>query len=256
MKIIFLGAGNLATNLALELHKNKFHIAQIFSRSLESSKDLAVKLNTKFTNNISEVSKEADLYIISVKDDAISSIVDNFAPQNKLIVHTAGSISMDIFKYKAVNYGVFYPLQTFTKNKKADFSEIPICLEANSIENLTILKNIAQKLSSNVQIINSNQRKVIHLAGVFACNFTNHLLSIANEILENENISLDILFPLINESIQKAQTEKPHKIQTGPAIRNDQKVMQAHLALLEKNPNFAEIYKILSKSIFDFSQKK
>ncbi len=256
MKIIFLGAGNLATNLALELHQKNFEIIQIFSRTLDAAKNLAEKVNAQYTNRLEELSEQADLYILAIKDDAIGSLLENLSLKNKLIVHTAGSISIDIFKNKALNYGVFYPLQTFTKNKKTDFSKIPICLEANSLENLQILKNVAQKLTSNVQILNSTQRKTIHLAGVFACNFTNHLLAIADEILENEQINLDILFPLINESIGKAQFEKPHKIQTGPAIRNDQKVLDSHLALLEKNTTFVEIYKLLSKSIFNFSQNK
>jgi len=252
MKIVFIGAGNLATNLATELFFCGFQIVQVYSRSQKSAKELAKKVNSEFTCDLSEISAKANLYIISVKDDAISEIIEKVDFGNKLVVHTAGSISISVFQAKAANFGVFYPLQTFSKEKIIKFSEIPICLEANSLENLELLHSVASKISTDVRIISSEQRKTIHLAAVFACNFSNHLFAIAEKILNDNEISFDILKPLLLETIDKALINKPQIVQTGPAIRGDHEVMTHQLAMLKENNNFAEIYRLLSKSIQDF----
>lgn len=248
-KITFIGAGNLATNLALELYEKKIEILQVYSRTEDSAKTLAEKVKSEFTTDLRKISAKADLYIISVKDDALHWVTENLNLGNKLVVHTAGSVPMSVFERNFENYGVFYPFQTFSKEKKVAFAEIPIFLEANSGENRKILKQLADKISTKVQFVNSDQRKITHVAGVFACNFTNHLFAIAEEILNKHNLGFNVLQALLSETLKKALTNSPKIVQTGPAVRNDEKVMNEHLAMLRENTTFAEIYSLLSKSI-------
>jgi predicted short-subunit dehydrogenase-like oxidoreductase (DUF2520 family) len=160
---------------------------------------------------------------------------------------------MDILKSAAKNYGVFYPLQTFSKNKKADFKTIPICLEANNTSTLKVIQSLGKSISNNVRTINSEQRKVVHLSAVFACNFTNHFYAIASDILASKKLSLDILKPLIEETANKIKNNSPAKMQTGPAIRGDKKTMNAHLKLLE-NKEYKKLYKLMSESIMKLKQ--
>ncbi len=249
MKISFIGAGNLATHLAIEFYSRGFEIIQIFSRNIANAKVLAQALNASYTDDLSQIYENADLYFVSVTDDSILQVIENLCFKPKFIVHTSGSISMEIFTKRFENYGVFYPLQTFSKMKKVEFENIPICLDANNLENLDYLTYLAKKISNSVFFIDSNQRKQIHLAGVFACNFVNHLWVIANEILEKQSIPFEIIKPLIQETFHKAFLLSPASVQTGPAMRNDEKVIQEHIKLLEHDKNSSDIYKILTKSI-------
>lgn len=224
---------------------------QVFSRK----KDLEATLISpeKVTNDISTI-QEADLYIISVTDSSISEVSENLPFNNKLVVHTSGTTSMDILDNKN-RKGVFYPLQTFTKGKEVDFKEIPICLEAQDHEDYILLEKVAKSISKKAIKISSEQRKAIHVSAVFVCNFVNHLYQIGNEICLQNNIPFEILHPLIEETADKIKSLSPIEAQTGPAKRNDTETINTHLNFLS-NESQKEIYKLLTKSIIDTHVKK
>ena len=254
--ITIIGAGNVATNLSQVLRNCGYKIIQIYSRTKVSAKTLADKLNTAYTTDLSQIYNSADLFIISISDNAIETVLEQIAPiiKNKLIVHTAGSINLDIFAKQFENYGVFYPLQTFSKTETVNFDNIPLCIEANNDANVKILLEIAGKISKNVHNISSEQRRQIHLAAVFACNFTNHMYAIANNLLNEKQIPFDIIKPLIIETTQKAINNKPLAVQTGPAVRNDKNVIKTHLNMLKSSEMYKKIYNFVSESIFNHSK--
>jgi len=255
-KIVIIGAGNLATQLALALTEKGIHIQQIYSRTLESAKELADKLSTDFTNDLSQIETNADLYVIAVKDSAIQIILENLQPDNNpLIVHTAGSVPMNILEGFSMNYGVFYPLQTFSKSRKVNFSTIPVCIEANHPSNLFKLQELAEKLSSSVHQINSTERKTLHLAAVFVNNFVNHFYTLGAEILHDNKLDFNLLQPLILETALKIQTLQPADAQTGPAKRNDQHVINDHLKMLHDQPDLQKLYSFVTENIYQLHQK-
>lgn len=250
MNIIIIGAGNVATHIAKNLSQQKdVNILQIISKTENSAKELAEKINCDWTNNYEKI-KDSDLYIISTNDDSIQEIAKLKQLKNKFVVHTSGSTGIDVLKSNSDKYGVFYPLQTFKKEKKIFFFEIPVCIEASDKKHLDILEDLAIKISNKIYKINSEQRQNIHIAAVFVNNFTNHLFHIANEIISENNISIEILKPLIEQTFKNIQTNNPFDIQTGPARRNDQKVLDNHIETLKMiDINFADIYKKISDSI-------
>jgi predicted short-subunit dehydrogenase-like oxidoreductase (DUF2520 family) len=247
--IILIGAGNVATQLGLALYDAGYKIAQVYSPTKRSASALAKKLRSEAITDLKKLNKDADVYIIAIKDDAIESIAKQLKLKDQIVVHTSGSVSVNVLKKASKNYGVFYPLQTFTKDKKMNFREVPICIEGNNKKTSTTLQYFAKSISSNVQVIDSRQRQIIHLAAVFACNFSNHMYSIAEEILKKNKLSLDILKPLIAETAEKIKTNSPAKVQTGPAVRGDKKVMKGHLELLKGEKEMKEIYKMISDNI-------
>jgi len=235
LNIVLIGSGNVATQLGISLKNASHKIIQVFSIHKKNANTLAKLLKCDSTDNLSAISKGADIYIISIKDDTIISFTKKLKLNNKIVVHTSGSIEMEVLKFSSKNIGVFYPLQTISKNKKIDFTNIPICIEANNSSTLAILKSLAKSISNNVNSITSKQRKQIHLAAVFACNFSNHLYAIANTILKRNNLPLSLLYPLIDETATKIKHSSPAENQTGPAKRRDKKVMQEHIKLLGSN---------------------
>ncbi len=249
IKITIIGAGNLATQLGLTLYNEGYFISQVYSRNLKNASLLAKKLKGEAITNLKKLSSDSSIYIIAVKDDAIKSVAGQLNFKDKIVVHTSGSIPIDVLKHCSKNYGVFYPLQTFSKEKKVDFKKIPVCIEANNSITLSTLDYFAKSISKNVKKINSEKRKKIHLAAVFACNFSNHMYTIAEILLYKDKLSLDLLKPLIEETANKIKENKPLKTQTGPAVRNDKKTMEAHLKLLSKEKDLQKIYAMISKSI-------
>ena len=242
--IILLGSGNVATHLGIALKNSNYTIVQVYSKSIENAKKLAKKLDAQFTNNLSKL-KSSDLIIVCINDDAILSVLSQI--KNTAIVHTSGSIGLDVFKQKFTNYGVFYPLQTFNKEIDINISEIPFCIEGNSLEFEKQLIKIAKALSNNVVKMNSQQRKQLHIAAVFVNNFTNHMYSQGKLICDEHKVPFEILYPLIEETAKKIQLISPNDAQTGPAKRNDQQTIQNHLENL--NSQQQEIYQLLTKSI-------
>lgn len=248
MNIVFIGAGKLATHLATELVKYSFTIQQVYSRTAHSSQELAQKVNAKATSNIKEVETNADIYIFSVKDSALLSVITEMPSNNGLWLHTAGSISLDIFKGYSIRYGVLYPFQTFSDNRDLNFRKIPIFIEASNKTDLDLLQSICLQISDKVRTLSSEKRQYLHLTGVFACNFVNHMYAISQHILEEEGIPFESLLPLIDETASKVHTLLPQEAQTGPAIRYDENVIQKHIDLIE-DPDLKEIYALISKNI-------
>jgi predicted short-subunit dehydrogenase-like oxidoreductase (DUF2520 family) len=251
MKIVLLGSGNVATHLGGAFKAANHEIIQVWSRTLDHARLLAESIEATFTDNLSEISLDADIYVVSVSDDFIADVINAFPNSGKLLVHTSGSTGLEFFGLS----GVFYPLQTFSKTSPVDFSVIPIAIEGIDQETETLLFELAESISSKPLILNSEQRKALHVAAVFACNFSNHLYSIANKILENNGLDFELIRALINETALKVQSHLPAEVQTGPAVRHDQKILGRHLQFLKGNSTLADLYERLSQSIINFNQK-
>ena len=248
--IILLGSGNVATHLGIALKNSNYNIVQVYSKSIENAKLLAKKLDTNFTNDLTKL-KSSDLIIISINDYAIFSVLSQI--KNTAIVHTSGSIGLNIFKGKFSNYGVFYPLQTFNKGIDLNVSEIPFCIEGNSLEFEKQLIEISKALSNNVVKMNSQQRKQLHIAAVFACNFSNHMYSIADDLLAKKDIDFKILLPLIRKTIANLKSKKPKEVQTGPAKRKDTAIIQEHITTI-KEKEIKELYQKITANIIKYHE--
>lgn len=249
MNIVLLGSGNVATHLGKALKLAGHAIVEVWSRTFENAQVLASLLQSKAVAGISQISQEADIYIILVKDDVIADVANSIPVKDKLVIHTSGSVDMNVLKDCSSRFGVFYPLQTFSKAREIEFSEIPIVLEGSSEEVAGTLEQMALQLSSNVCFVNSQKRQVLHVAAVFANNFTNHLYALADNLLKKHELDFDLIRPLIEETAKKVQNNTPENVQTGPARRNDKKIMDKHLELLKDNPDLYSIYQLLSQSI-------
>ena len=250
-RIVLIGAGNVATHLGLALQAKGCEIVQVYSRTEESAKELAERLQVPYTTSLEEVSANANLYIVAVKDAALQEIIPSLVKgrEDALFVHTAGSIPMDVWKGSARRHGVFYPMQTFSKLRMVDFSSVSFFVEASGSDELRFLKELAMSLSPKVYEASSEQRRYLHLAAVFACNFTNHMYALSASLLEKQGLPFDAMLPLIDETARKIHELPPAQAQTGPAIRRDQNVMDKHLAMLSEEPVMREIYEKISKNI-------
>ena len=255
MKIVFIGAGNLATRLSLAMQRVGMQIGQVYSHTEASACQLATRLGCPWTNDLFALQEDGDLYVFSLKDTVLSDVISKVKPNNGMWVHTAGSMPMSVFEGYAQRFGVLYPLQTFSKGRNVNFDVIPIFLEANTDKNADYLKNIASALSENVRFMSSEKRRSLHLAAVFACNFTNHIYTLSYKLLENESIPADVLLPLIDETVSKIHSMPPAAAQTGPAIRYDENVINKHLAMLD-DPDMQAIYRLLSQSIHKEAQNE
>jgi predicted short-subunit dehydrogenase-like oxidoreductase (DUF2520 family) len=247
--IVILGSGNVATQLSLAFKQKNINILQIYSRSIDHAKELASKLGCGFTNNINQIDPSAELYLIALSDSAVEPVLKQANWTNKILVHTAGSVESEILKHYTNNYGVFYPYQTFTKDKNIDLSQTHFFIEGSNDEVLDTLLWLGSLLSNKVKLANSQQREILHLAGIFVNNFTNHMASIAFDILNNNNINADAIYPLLKETIEKAAQISPQRAQTGPARRNNIEVIEKHVQLLQQNPEWQKIYTFVSESI-------
>ena len=255
-KIVLVGAGNVATQLGKSLKEKGFHILQVYSYTIESAEKLGKILHSDYTSQINAINPNADIYIFSVKDSALSDLLKQIKINRGLCVHTAGSLPMSVFQTGNIQeYGVFYPLQTFSKTRDISFQKIPIFIEANNPKNEDLLCELASSISEKVIVLSSEKRKYLHLAAVFACNFTNHLYANASEILEQEGLSKEFLLPLIDETANKIHDLTPREAQTGPAVRYDKNVIDKHLDLLKDNPETRNLYEVLSESIYRKSEK-
>ena len=255
MKIVFVGEGNLATRLSLAMQRVGMQIAQVYSHTEESARQLAVQLGCPWTNDLSALQEDADLYVFSLKDTVLQEVISKVKPNSGMWVHTAGSMPMNVFEGYTRRFGVLYPLQTFSKGRNVSFDVIPFFLEANTEKEADYLKNIASALSENVRFMSSEKRRSLHLAAVFACNFTNHIYTLSYKLLENESIPADVLLPLIDETAAKIHSMSPSAAQTGPAIRYDENVINKHLAMLD-DPDMKAIYQLLSRSIHKEAQNE
>ena len=243
--VVVLGAGNVAYHISKKIQQiNGFKLVQIFNRTLNHIDESFATVPA--TNTASEII-DADLYIVSVSDDYIAKISECLLNKNGLVVHTSGSTDVIVLE-KHKNFGVFYPLQTFSKNKPISFDAIPICIEANNEAALTLLKTLGHAFSNEVHVVSSEQRKGLHLAAVFVCNFVNHMYTIGSDLCEQHELPFEILKPLIGETADKIHTLHPRAAQTGPAKRNDRATLKNHQNYLSIKSH-KKIYKIISKAI-------
>lgn len=244
MQIVLIGSGNVAFHLAKAFTEAQIPVSQIFGRNTTELQKISEQFSIPFST---ETLADADLYIISVSDSSIAEVSALIKNENALVAHTSGSVSREAL---SGNYrkSVFYPLQTFSKSKNLDYSKIPFFIDAENENDEEILKNLASKISKNVMIANDEKRKYIHLTAVFACNFVNHLYARAKEISDSQGIPFDYFLPLIDETTQKIHELEPKLAQTGPAIRNDEKVLKLHESLLTDEEKL-KIYKTLNESI-------
>lgn len=271
MKIVLIGAGNLATHLGKALHAAGHDMVQVFSRTMQSAETLASLLDAEPLTDIAQVRDDADVYIFSVKDSALVQLVAQFCRHDadglgedgavnalrkakkgeheRVFLHTAGSMPMSVFKGMAQHYGVLYPMQTFSKQREVDFSIIPCFVEANDEFAQKQIEGLAREISGRVYQLSSEDRKYLHLSAVFACNFANHCYAISQELLEEHGIPFDVMLPLINETAAKVHEMKPKDAQTGPAVRYDENVIGKQSKLLENHPHFKKVYDSMSKSI-------
>lgn len=249
MNIVLLGSGNVATQLGRAFKLANQTIVQVWSPTFENAAELADSLAAEALANLDDLDHTADLYIISVKDDAIRDVAASLKIADKLMVHTSGTTGLDILEGTSTKIGVLYPLQTFTKARAVDFRSVPIAIEGNSDEVVETIRAIADRISEKVTVLSSEQRRALHIAAVFACNFTNHLFTIASDILKEQNLDFNLLRPLIAETAEKIRLNEPSSVQTGPAVRNDKLTIDAHLKMLEEKPALREIYQKLSQDI-------
>ena len=272
MKIVFLGSGNLATHLSLALKAAGEEIIQIFSRTKENAQALADKLHCASCTSINDIRTDADVYIFSVKDDALPSLIEQLSQHlnspsgagggahTPILLHTAGSVPMSVFpetmhyELCTMNYGVLYPMQTFSKDRSVNFREIPCFIEASDNNTLGAIKTLASKISDHVLEMSSEKRRKLHLAAVFACNMTNHCYRLAEKVLEEEGIDFSLYLPLIQETANKVKELSPRKAQTGPMVRYDKTIMDAQIALIN-DERTRQIYRLMADSIHEDSTK-
>lgn len=271
MKIVLIGAGNLATHLGKALHAAGHDMLQVFSRTMQAAETLASFLDAEPLTDIAQVRDDADVYVFSVKDSALPQLVAQLCrheadgldedgavnalrkakkgEHERVFLHTAGSMPLSVFKGMAQHYGVLYPMQTFSKQREVDFSIIPCFVEANDEFAQKQIEGLAREISGRVYQLSSEDRKYLHLSAVFACNFANHCYAISQELLEEHGIPFDVMLPLINETAAKVHEMKPKDAQTGPAVRYDENVIDKQSKLLENHPHFKKVYDSMSKSI-------
>lgn len=250
MKVVIIGSGNVATHLSLALASLEgIEICQVYSPTEAHAEILAERLNCDFVTDPTQIRKDADVYLFALKDQALETVIRAVPANNGLWLHTSGSMPMQVFAGYTERYGVLYPLQTFSKSREISFLGIPLFIECHREEDKNCLEELARRLSGKVCELSSEKRRSLHLAAVFACNFTNHIYALAEEILAKEGLSRDYLFPLIDETAAKVHELPAQEAQTGPAIRYDENIINKHLGMLADDLDVQTLYRLLSQSI-------
>jgi predicted short-subunit dehydrogenase-like oxidoreductase (DUF2520 family) len=254
LKVTVIGAGNVGFHLTHALYEVGCNIVQIFSRNKNRFNDFAEHFTPCFTTNLAKLNTAVDVFVIAVSDDAIAKVAAQIPNNGAIVVHTSGAVPSTVLKAHK-RYGVFYPLQTFTRNQTVDFEALPFCIDANEAAAQQLLMQLAHKLSNKVYAINDQQRAALHVAAVFVNNFTNHLLAIGEQLTQIHGVPFAVLQPLINETFAKIQNQSPAKVQTGPAKRGDRATLAQHKALLNDMPYYKAIYELLSNSIIQHNSE-
>lgn len=252
--VSFIGSGNLAWHLAIALDNTEFNVHEVFSPKAKHAAALVERLYQADVMESLDFSESTSrIFVVAVSDDAIEDVAKAITlPPNAILVHTSGSQPLSLLVGSSTpNIGVFYPLQTFTKGKKIDFAEVPVFVESENSETEKILLSMAKAISKKVVKITSEDRKALHVAAVFASNFTNHMLTLSKEIMEAYKLKFDLLKPLIAETLNKSLEIGPQNSQTGPAKRGDLEVLDKHVEFLQSDAQLTEIYKIVSQNIID-----
>ncbi|MDH3709253.1 MAG: DUF2520 domain-containing protein [Cyclobacteriaceae bacterium] len=252
-KLAIIGSGNVAWHLARALEDAGHYITDIYSRRLSTGRELARQLyDTNVVNSLDLRNSEAEIFILAISDDNIEHVAQKLKiPAYGIVAHTSGTQPLEVLSEYHENIGIFYPLQTFSKGIAVDLDEVPICIEAKHQSTEKTLTTLGKSISSEVYTVHSDDRKILHIAAVFACNFSNHMLTISEEILESHEIDFSLLHPLIVETINKALSAGPLQSQTGPARRKDNDTIKQHLKILRYRPEFRKIYKLLSENLKD-----
>jgi predicted short-subunit dehydrogenase-like oxidoreductase (DUF2520 family) len=262
MKISLVGTGNVATHLAQQCHLQHIEIVQIIGRNASETRALAAVTNATFSLDFENIDTEKpDIFLLAVSDSALEDVAQKLSQSvhKQLVVHVSGTVSSDVLKKHFSNFGVFYPLQTFSKGQKINFQDITFFVDASSEQGLISLKNLAQALDAKAHELHDSDRMVLHVAAVFANNFTNYLFQIAQDLLEEKKIPFSVLLPLIQQTVEKLEKMSPQQAQTGPARRGDLAVLEKHSAYLEQkiSPQFADVYRTLSQMIVEkYTEKR
>jgi len=251
--IALLGAGGVATQLGYALRGAGYEVRGVFSRQATHAAELAAKLDCPLSTAHIEALPEADVTVVSISDDAVEQAARTWASSheaaNHLLLHTAGCVPLSKLTSYAPEAAVLYPMQTFSKARRVDFKEVPVFVEGSTPEALQKVTTLARSISGNVTTLDTERRKQLHLAAVFACNFPNHCYTLAYELLERAQIDPTCLLPLIDETAHKVHTLSPWEAQTGPAVRGDERAMGRHLELLSGQPELKALYQMMSASI-------
>lgn len=247
--VSIIGAGNVATHLATELYSRGIKITEIWSWHLTNAEDLAKKTNASTCVTLSDLKTDVDLVIVAIKDDSVISMINQLPKGVPAIVHTSGGLNMDVLSGSSANIGVLYPLQSFRKDEQIEWNSVPICIEANNEDFSKLLRALGGELSKTVQYVNSDQRKKLHIAAVIANNFTNYLYSVSHDISIKADLPFSLLLPLIKQNTKKLTGNDPFEFQTGPAKRNDLKLIQDHIESLSDQPEVAGLYKYITDLI-------
>lgn len=257
--ITIIGAGNVAWHLSHSFAESGHRVVQIISRSKKSAKKLADELGCPHSTNLKKIDQSSDVVLICVNDDEISKVakaISSSIPKQAVLAHTSGSVSKNVLRPATKHFGVFYPLQTFTTGRKLNMKVVPVLIEGSGLHSLRILKHLAKSLSEKVFKVDEEKRKMVHLAAVFANNFTHHLFVMADEFLRNKKLPNKILMPLIEETAKRIISAVDLKLmQTGPAKRRDQNVITQQLKMLRSFKRYRDVYRILTSSIQKFHEK-
>jgi len=248
-RIVIIGAGNVATCLATSLHAAGHCIEMVYSRTASNAEKLGKLLNSRYTDNEDEIRAAQGIQIAAIPDEALIQFSEKRLFGKGLLLHTAGSIPMNILSGCSSEYGVLYPLQTFTAGRDLREHGVPFCIEACNAGSLARIRDLASSVSDTVYELDSESRMMLHLAAVFACNFTNHMYVLAGKIAERAGVPFEILHPLVMETAKKASERSPVMSQTGPAARNDMIIIKKHMDLLSFSPELMELYRLISDSI-------
>lgn len=251
-RVVILGSGNVATCYALAL-RDKCDIVQIYSRTLANAQELAEEVGCEAIDNLQDLSLDADVYIVAVNDDAITSVCNNVIDNGAIWVHTSGSTPINVIEHSCCRYGVMWPMQSLSKSHPADMSKVHIFVEGSDIEVCHELKELASLMTVNVHEVSSRERILLHVASVFACNFANHMFTLSSEVLDEAGIPFDAMLPLIKTTVEKLNHMTPQESQTGPAARGDIRIIEKHLSSL--NGDKREIYKLLSRNLMQRREK-
>jgi predicted short-subunit dehydrogenase-like oxidoreductase (DUF2520 family) len=254
-KIAIIGTGNVAWHLNLAFENAGHIVTDVYDRNIRKAEKFTMaSYQAEPTDSLDFSNSDASVFIMAITDGAVAEVAEALhLPDGSLLAHTSGTLSIKAIAYAPTeDIGVFYPLQTLSKGKNIDFAAVPVCIEGETLRAQNDLAALAQSVSKRVQVLDSGQRRLIHLAAVFACNFTNHMLTISRQILRQEDIDFAVLYPLISETLNKSLEIGPEKAQTGPAIRRDMETLDKQLQALEGDEQVAEIYQLISQHILDY----
>jgi predicted short-subunit dehydrogenase-like oxidoreductase (DUF2520 family) len=255
MKVVLVGSGNVATVLGKVIHKAGHEIVQVLSRNENHAKQLAQVFNCTSGSFKSPSYQEADVYILAITDTALYHLDQHVQLGNKLVLHTAGSVSKEVLKNISSRYGIIYPLQSLIRNSDA-MPDIPLLIDGSNSETLGVIEKFAGSISTNVAKADDQERLKYHVAAVLVNNFTNHMFAMAEEFCSKENIEFAKLYPLIDETVSRVKLFSPESVQTGPAIREDIYTLGKHLQILSAHPDLKYLYLKISESILKLHQKK